>query len=302
MKKAIFILISSIFLFSAQSAYSEKIKVVASIYPLGDLARQIGGERVDVSVLLPAGASPHTFEPTPSEMMQLNNADVFLKVGAGLEFWAEKMIKALRNKKLVTVDSSSGLTLIKEVHSHAEHYSDKRGKKHKEAADPHIWLDPVFAQKIIDKIEEAFSRIDPGGKNYYSVMAQRYRKELETLHNQISDKVGRFSVREYVTFHPAWNYFSQRYGLRVAGVIEESPGREPSPKHIAGIVKELKKIKARVVFAEPQFNTKIAEIIAKEAGAKVLLLDPIGGKGVKGRETYLDLMRYNLAVMEEAMK
>jgi ABC-type Zn uptake system ZnuABC Zn-binding protein ZnuA len=105
-----------------------------------------------------------------------------------------------------------------------------------------------------------------------------------------------------VTFHPAWNYFSKRYGLKVAGVIEESPGRESSPKHIAKIVSEIKRINSRIVFAEPQFNPKIAEVIAKEAGAKVLFLDPIGGADVKGRDTYIGLMRYNLSVMEEGMR
>ncbi|HWR88834.1 MAG TPA: metal ABC transporter substrate-binding protein, partial [Dissulfurispiraceae bacterium] len=107
---------------------------------------------------------------------------------------------------------------------------------------------------------------------------------------------------EYVTFHPAWNYFSQRYGLRVIGVIEESPGKEPTARHIARIVKDLKRLGARVVFAEPQFNPAVAEAIAREAGARVLFLDPVGGPNLPDRDTYVKLMQYNLSQMERAMK
>jgi len=103
-----------------------------------------------------------------------------------------------------------------------------------------------------------------------------------------------------VTFHPAWDYFSKRYGLRVAGVIEEAPGKEPSPRHIAAIIREIKQTGGNVVFVEPQFNPKIGEVIAKEANAKVLYLDPIGGKD--GRKTYIEMMRYNISAMEKAMK
>ncbi|MBI4685219.1 MAG: zinc ABC transporter substrate-binding protein [Nitrospirae bacterium] len=284
----------------AQSAYAEKIKAVASIFPLGDVTRQIGGERVDVKIMLPAGASPHTFEPTPLEMMGLHDARVFVKAGAGLEFWAEKMLKASGSKNLIIMDSSSDMPLIRQVHSHAASASKKTAKM--EHADPHVWLDPLLMKKIVDKIAEALSKADPPGNAYYTEKAERYKKELDALHSEIMNKVEKFRIKEYVTFHSAWNYFSRRYGLRVAGIIEESPGREPSPKHIAKIVKVLRDTNSRVVFAEPQFNPKIAEVVAKEADAKIAFLDPIGGEDIKGRDTYLRLMRYNLSVMEEAMR
>jgi zinc transport system substrate-binding protein len=301
MKRFVLIYFLILNLFSAQSSHAEdKIKIVASIFPLGDIAKQVGGERVDVKVILPPGASPHTFEPTPLEMREIQKAKIFIKVGAGLEFWAERIIKASGNKDLIIVDATYGLPLIREVHSHDHEHTSKI--KTIESADPHVWLDPVFAKKIADKITNAISRADPKGHDYYKQNADRYKKELEILHKEISDKVKGFRTKEYITFHSAWNYFSKRYGLKVAGVIEESPGREPSPKHIAKIIKEIKRINSKVIFAEPQFNPKIAEVIAKEAGAKVLFLDPIGGQDIKGRDTYIGLMRYNLSVMEGVMK
>ncbi len=300
MKKIILICIIALF-FSVQYAHAEKIKVVASIFPLGDIARQVGGERVDVKVMLPPGASPHTFEPTPLEMIEIQKANVFVKVGAGLEFWAEKMLGAAGGKKLIIVEASEGIPLIKGLHFYGTETSEK-SHDISESADPHVWLDPVYAKTIVDKIKDAFSKADPGGGAYYAENAMRYKAELERLHKEISEKVRGFRLKEYVSFHSAWNYFSARYGLKAAGVIEESPGREPSPKHMAKIIKEIRRTNSKAVFAEPQFNPKIAEVIAKEAGAKVLFLDPIGNPGIKGRDTYLGLMRYNLSVMEEALK
>jgi zinc transport system substrate-binding protein len=279
------------FLLLTSYAYAERIKVIASIVPLADFARQVGGERVDVKLLLPPGASPHTYEPTPKAIKDVADARIFIKIGAGLEFWAEKIIKASGNKRLIVIDSSQGVSLIKETHSHSHSTS---------VADPHIWLDPIIAMDIVTKIEKALIEADPHNSEFYKKNASLYRERLSQLDKEISKKVKEFKLKEYVTFHPAWNYFSRRYGLRVAGVIEESPGREPSPRHIVRIVKEVKRIGSGVVFAEPQFNPKIAEAVAKEAGARVLYLDPIGGQ--KGRETYIEMMRYNISVMESVMK
>ncbi|MEW6418617.1 MAG: metal ABC transporter substrate-binding protein [Nitrospirota bacterium] len=270
-------------------ALSNRVKVIASIAPLADFVKQVGGERVDVKLLLHPGVSPHVYEPTPRSIKDVSDAKVFIKIGAGLEFWAEKIIKASGNKKLIIVDSSSGVSLIRESHSHGSF-----------GADPHIWLDPVIASSIVTKIEKALIEADPQGAEFYKQNASLYKKKLLQLDKEISAKVKTFRIKEYVTFHPAWNYFSKRYGLRIAGVIEESPGKEPSPKHIAKIIKEINRIGSRVVFVEPQFNPKIAEAVAKESGAKVLYLDPVGGQ--KGRERYIDMMRYNISVMESVMK
>lgn len=300
MKKFIFSATALCFFLLTHIASAEPLKVIASIFPLADMAKQVGGDRVQVKTMLPSGASPHTFEPTPLEMTELHKAKVLIKAGAGLEFWLEKMLASAENRKIIIVDSSSGITLIKEIHSHSQKI--KIGNALDEPADPHVWLDPIFAKMIVDKIADAFLKADPDGKTYYLQRAKEYKKELDTLHKEISAEVEKFKIKEYVTFHSAWGYFSKRYGLKIAGVIEESPGRDPGPKHIAKIVELIKKLNTRVVFAEPQFNPAMAQVIAKEAGAKVAFLDPIGAPGIKGKDTYLGLMRYNLSVMAEAMK
>jgi zinc transport system substrate-binding protein len=286
-----FIIIALLFfsLSTGSHAYAEKIKVIASIAPLADFVKQIGGEQVDVTLLLPPGASPHIYEPTPKTLLDISRAKIFIKVGSGLEFWAEKIIKASGNKNLVVVIASSGIPLIQRTGSH-----------HTRGVDPHIWLDPTIARTIVTKIEKALIEVDPPHSELYRANASAYKARLSQLDREIAEKVKMFKTKEYVTFHPAWNYFSKRYGLSVAGVIEESPGKEPGPKHIAQIVKEINRIGSRVVFAEPQFNPKIAEAVARECNAEIVILDPIGGQ--QGRETYVDLMRYNISAMERVMK
>jgi zinc transport system substrate-binding protein len=264
-----------------------KLKVVASIPPLADFAHQVGGDRVDVILLLPPGASPHTYEPPPKTVQEIAKARVFIEIGAGLEFWAEKVVSAAAGN-IMTVRCAEGVDLI-------------RGNDHALSnVDPHIWLDPVISMEIVRKIEAAFSRADPGDSSSFKKNAAAYLATLSDLDREIAEKVKGFRTKEYITFHPAWSYFARRYGLRVAGVIEEAPGKEPTPKHIDRILGRIRAMKTKVVFAEPQFSPRLAEAIAGEAGGRVLFLDPLGGE--KGRQTYRELMEYNLSVMEKAMK
>ncbi|MEW6739665.1 MAG: metal ABC transporter substrate-binding protein [Nitrospirota bacterium] len=297
MKKAFVFLFLLISLSFAHTVLAEPVKVVVSIHPLYDITKQIGKDKVSVKTLLPPAASPHTFEPTPKQMMELHDAKIFIKIGAGLEFWADRIVKAASNKNLMAVDLSKDMPLIHSTHKH-EHKHEHAGQ----AADPHFWLDPVLTKNIVDKIASTLIKVDAQNKKFYMDNAETYKKELDKLNEEIIQKVGTFKTKGYVTFHPAWNYFSKRYGLRVIGVIEEAPGREPAPGDVARIIKDLKKSDIRVVFAEPQFNPKIAEAIAKEANAKVLFLDPIGASNAPDRDSYLKLMRYNISQMERAMK
>lgn len=268
------------------------IDIVVSIHPLKDIVEQVGGEKVRVDFIIPPGASPHTFEPKPSDIKKLSRAKAIFLIGGGLEFWAEKVIKSLSKKPRVVI-LSEGLSLLRENHLHS---------KQEEIFDPHIWLDPVMVMSMVNSIRDTLIDLDPSNKNYYIKRAEGFKRELDGLHSRIKESVRGFRVKEFVTFHSAWNYFSRRYGLRVIGIIEESPGKEASPAHIARIVEEIRKTKGKVVFIEPQFNPKVAEVIAKETGAKLFMLDPIGDPRIKGRDSYIDLMNYNLSVLERALR
>lgn len=293
-----------VFLSWGNAATAAKIPVVASILPLADFCRHLGGEQVEVQALVPPGASPHVFEPPPSVITRAAKARVFIYTGGGLEPWAEKLLYSRGSGNLEVVEAIHGIPLIQEVEkehpSKAAHEKHDAGHRH-EGGNPHVWLDPVLARGICRQIAAALIKVDPEHRAVYEANLQKYLQELDALDQEIARRVKAWRLHDFVCFHPAYTYFAKRYGLRQVGVIELAPGREPTPRHLQEIVAAIKKYGIRVVFAEPQLNPRVAEVIAREAGVKVLFLDPMGGRPPYGND-YLQLMRYNLGIMEEAMK
>ena len=290
-------------------AQAAPLPVAASITPLGDFCRQLGGELVQVQVIIPPAASPHTFEPSPGILKRAAQAKVLVYVGADLEPWLPRFLASLKGKKPVVVVASEGLPLIQEVsgmaveatakgkdHDHHHHHHHKAG-----SANPHVWLDPVLAQDICRRLAAALIQADPAHAEIYQRNLQAYLEKLENLHKRIQEVTAGFKQREFVSFHPSFTYFARRYGLKEAGVIEVSPGREPSPQALQGLVKTVRQAGLKVVFSEPQFSPRLAEVLAREAGARVLMLDPLGGRPPYG-DDYLALMEYNLQTMAEAMQ
>jgi len=282
----------------ARQPSTHRLKVTCSIFPLADIARNIGMENVDIQVLIPSGASPHTFEPSPQEFKAFADSRVFIIVGAGFEFWAEKLVTSASPESLVVVRASEGVDLLRDVASHDHGDSHDPGTEH---ANPHIWLDPIIAKGIAYKIAASFAEVDLTNAAEYLKRANEYSVSLDSLDSEIRRTVSDFQVKEYVAFHPAWSYFARQYGLAEVGTIEESPGREPTPKQLKKIVEDIRKFKIRAVFAEPQLSPKAASAIAEEAGVELLMLDPLGGSGLPGRDSYLELMRYNLSMMRKGM-
>lgn len=284
------ILLFLLVILSPSGAFAQPIKVVASIYPVGDMVKEVGGDRVEVRVMLPPGASPHVFEATPGIAKELSQARLFFEVGAGLEFWAERLVRTSENKIRVVV-LSEGMKLLQEKGGHGDEHG---------TANPHVWLDPLRAVEMVRKIGKALEETDRQGAGIYRRRSGEYIAKLQALDEEIRKAVSTFRIKSFVSFHPAWDYFALRYGLKSVGVIEESPGKEPSPRKLQAIVKAIKDYHIRAVFAEPQLNPKAAEVIAGEAGVKVIMLDPEGG--LPGRETYIGLMKYNLERLKEAMQ
>jgi len=270
---------------------AEKVPVIASIFPVADMVQQVGGDYVDVTFVLPAGASPHTFEPKPSLVRTFSSARIFFMIGAGLEFWADKFVK-LAGSELMTVVLSQGVDLIDTTVS----------ENTRMVANPHIWLDPVIAKSMVNKITNALCEVDHQHLTYYRQRGQDYLKELDKLNRRIETTVASFKIKKYVSFHASWDYFARRYGLESVGVIEAAPGRNPTPIQIKNIVAMIEKSHIRAIFAEPQLNARAAEIIAREADVGVLLLDPMGSPKQKYGNTYMDLMKHNLNMFKEAMK
>jgi len=264
-------------------AQGAELRVMASIFPVADMVRQVGGQRVEVQVLIPPGADPHGYEPPPSVVRQLREAELFFQVGAGLELWAEGLLKAAGAKRVLLTE---GMRLL----------SQGPGGQ----ANPHVWLDPLLAVQMTEKIKEALLEADPPGGPLYEANARRFIQALRALDEEIRRELSALRGREFASLHPAWDYFALRYGLRSLGSIRPSPSRPASPRALARLARRLREAKVRVVLAEEQMSLREARVLASEAGARVVLLDPLGG--VPGRDSYLALMRYNLRKLLEALR
>ncbi|HOC90728.1 MAG TPA: metal ABC transporter substrate-binding protein [bacterium] len=284
---------------------NDRIVVVTSIFPLADIISQVGGEHVDVKFLVQPGQSPHTFEPLPADMKVLSDADIVALVGFGFEFWADKMLSSVQNKDVKRIQFSDHVKpIIGEAHEHGHEDESGHEGEHEDKmeANPHYWLSPRRAMIVVSVIRNALIEKAPENSGYFSEKADDYILELKKLDGELTVHSKALAGRKFIAFHSAWDYVAKDYELEQAGVIQEFPGKEPAPEQLARIVDKARASKAKAIFAEPQLNSKTANIIAKEAGIKVAILDPLGGPGVPGRDSYLKLMRYNLGEMRKALR
>lgn len=272
-----------------------RMEAVATIFPLADMAGRIGGEKVTVTCLLPAGASPHTFEPTTEQVRKSSHADLLLYMGGGLDDWAVKMTAASGRQTILSlVEAAQKLG-----------WSPGQGlyevSQSGEILNPHLWLDPLVARDYLcPALAEAMVEADPQNEAFYRTNLAAYQRDLNALDGEIHTSLMSLPDRGFISVHAAWEYFAVRYGLEQAAVITDFPGQEPSAAWISGLIDLCRKHEVRVVAAEPQLSTAIAELIAREIDGRVVMLDPLGGRSVPQRDSYLDLMRYNTAVLKDA--
>lgn len=232
---------------------SDIIQVAVSILPQADFVEKIGKDRVQVSVMIPPGASPATYEPTPAQLKNLSRAELYIRIGhvPFEKTWMDRLRSA--NKDMKIVDSSRGIEIV--------------GK------DPHIWLSPNLVKKQAEHIYTGLAEIDPENKEYYTKNKDRFIQELEELDREIRDTLSGTSSKKFMVFHPAWGYFARDYGLEQIPI--EIEGKEPSAGDIVKLVEKAKANGIKVIFASPQFSTKSAEVIAKEIDGKVVFADPL---------------------------
>jgi zinc transport system substrate-binding protein len=245
---------------------SGKIKVVTTLFPLYDMAKGIGANKAEVSLLLPPGVEPHTFEPKPSDIIKINEADCFVYTGRFMEPWAEDIIKGVVNKKLIVVDASKGTKMISAVFRDED---EPVG-----SLDPHIWLDFDNAEIMARNIAEALEARDPADKAFFKQKAAEYNTKLTELDNSFKTALNTCKSREIVYGgHYAFGYMAKRYDLKYLAAQGVSPDAEPTAKDLTRLVEQIKKDNIKYVFYEELTSPKIAETIAGETNAKLLLLN-----------------------------
>jgi ABC-type Zn uptake system ZnuABC Zn-binding protein ZnuA len=281
------------------SGDGQRLPVVTSSTVLADLVRNVGGDRVQVRPLAPAGTDPHTFRPTPETMKALSQARAIFFNGSGLEEWWDTTLKSVRRPEVPVVELSEGLATLKlPAESHGRH-------RHGEEADPHAWLDAVLVKTYVDRIRGTLATLDTANASVYTERATAYSVQLDELDAWIRGQIEQIPTdrRKLVTFHDAFRYFGKRYGLAIKGHVVSSPGKEPSAKALAELVRRIKQEKVPAVFAEADFNAKVLEAIGKDAGVKVVtnLYDGSLTDGPPA-DTYINLMRHNVTTIVNALK
>ena len=280
---------------------NDKIKVITTLFPQYDFAKNVGKDKVDVSLLLLPGVEAHSYEPTPKDIINIENADVFIYTGDFMEPWAKKIIDSIKNKELIVVDTSKGISLIGQEHGDEHEDEDNHGGK-----DPHIWLDPMNAQKMVDNILEGIIKADEQNKDFYYKNGNIYKDKLNKLD---ADFIEAFKNTKSDTIvyggHFAFGYFTKRYGLdHVSPYSGFSPDAEPSPKRIIELIDTINSSGVKTIYYEELIEPKVADIIAKETGAKMLLLHGahnISKEELKSGITYIQIMEGNLERLKEGL-
>jgi len=273
--------------------------VVASFFTLWDFTRQVAGDRAEVVSLVPPGVEPHDWEPTPQDVIQVRKARLFVYNGAGFEQAADRLLKEIAGSGPLPVNTTAGIALL-------EAPGEARGGRDKDhARDPHVWLDPVLAGAQVDAITAGLIQADPEGRAGYAERAAAYKAKLAALHADFEAGLRECARRDVVTSHAAFAYLTRRYRLNQVPVLGIAPESEPSPADLARLVRFARQARVKYIFFETLVSPKLAETLAREVGAKTLVLNPVEGltkeEQAAGKD-YLVLMRENLANLRTALE
>jgi len=276
----------------------EKIKIVATLFPQYDFARQIVKNRADVIFLLPPGVESHTYEPAPADIMEINNADVFIYTGKYMEQWAEKIISGRENKKLKVVDVSRNIVLSKD---------EDEDEDHDHLFDPHIWTDPNNAIIMTENILGPVCDADPANADYYRANAAVFEAELKKLDKDFRNTVGSAKRKEIIFGgRNAFHYFLKRYGLKYDAAHDScSAETDASVKKVAELINKIKKYHIPVIYYEELTAPKVAYTISSETGARMLPFNSchnVTKEEIENNVTYLSLMKENLKNLREGLK
>ena len=246
----------------SQEQKDEKMDVIVSILPQKAFVNAVGGEHVNVNELIPPGGSPESYEPKPSDLANVERADIYFRIGY-IPFeksHADKFANLNPNMKIVDTSTNVELRYFGE-------------NEEEQGVDPHIWLSPMQVKKQIDVIADALSETDPDNSVEYMKNAEDFKKELDNLHTELETKFKELKTNKLMVFHPAWGYFADEFGLEQIAI--EQDGKEPTAEQLQHLIDDAREENIKVIFIQSQFNKEIAESIAEEIDAVVVPIDPL---------------------------
>jgi len=273
-------------------------KIAATIFPIYDITREIAGDDFETVLVLPPGATPHSYDPTPGDISKLQGAQVLFTIGHGLDNWSSILSESGGISNQIPVDRNISLREYELFGGHEDEIEDEDHAEH-EGLDPHYWLSVENAILIADQIRDDLSLIYPEYATSFTSHHDEYVRELTQLQKDLLSGLSSAPKKNIATFHNAWGYFGEAYGITIVTTFEEYVGQEPTPDYLREFTEHIKENGIKVIFSEPQFSPEKLKPIANDLGVTLSELDPIGG--VKGRDSFIKLMRYNGDTMQEAL-
>ena len=259
------------------------IVVMTSFYPLYEFTKQVGGDHVNVSLLVPKGVEPHDWEPTIKDIQKIESANAVIINGGGFENWVDDIL--VINSEVKIIDTSNGIEYI-------------QSRDDTSSIDPHFWLNPVMAQIQVQNIADALSEIDSSNESVYQENSKQFKDKLSALDQSISQELSNCK-KDFLAFHNAFSYFANQYGLTQHTVVDTSgPHSEPNPKTLENIIKLSDELDITIIFSEEGVDDRISQVLAKEIGVSVLTLSPIE---IADDESYIKKMQENLENLKVAL-
>jgi ABC-type Zn uptake system ZnuABC Zn-binding protein ZnuA len=291
--------IGETFFFSTHACAQDPIHVVVTIPVLKDLTEQVGGSHVQVTSLLSGYENEHTYSPKPSDLVAVRKAQLLFQIGIGLEVWVSSLVKNAGSPSLRVVTTSQGIGLVRD---HPDHHGERpvRGAGG-DSGNPHIWLDPENATIMLRHITEALIQVDPAHAADFRTHQAAYLQRLDQLKNELLERVKGLPDRRFIAHHPAWPYLARRFGFDIVGNIQLQSGTEASALQLQSLITKIKHGRIKVIVSEIQLSQKIPDLLAKETKARVVVLTTLPG-GLPGTETYLDMLRYNVLQLANALE
>jgi len=294
----------------SQTNQSDMLTVYTTVYPLEYFAQRIGGEHIEAKTIYPPGADEHTYEPSQKDMIQLAEADLFIYVGLGLEGFVEKAKGTLENEDVHLLGAGEHLHLEEvdeENHSVGEdvdeHDHEEEDHNHGNV-DPHVWIDPIYSKELAEAIKVELVELLPEYKDKLEENYQQLISELSTLDNKFTNLVENAKQKEILVSHSAYGYWEERYGIKQISISGMSTTSEPSQRELQKIISEAKGTNLKYVLFEQNYQSKLAEMVKQEIGAKSLTLHNLSvltKEDIDNQETYFSLMEKNLQTLEKAL-
>lgn len=278
---------------------NQKIVALASFYPLYEFTKEVGGDKVDISLIVPSGVEPHDWEPTIQDLQKMQKSDLIVINGIGFESWIND-IESINSDAMI-VDTSKGISIIGKEEERGDDHEEEGEEVHQDntLGDPHIWLDPISAKQQVDTIANALVTLDPLNKNYYIENADSFKNKLDSLDNKIRTGLSSCN-QDFIAFHNAFSYFVDRYGLHQHTILSSGGlQEEPTAKNLENTIKLAKELNINVIFTEEAIDARTSKVIADEIGGKISILSPL--EVVDFQKGYIERMEQNLQNLKEAL-